>query len=67
MKCIYLYTGLPSNNEIVKTTQNSKIWRFEAWFLASAYNWVFWWFSKRLRSEISQFCPTRKPECKKTE
>ena len=62
---IYLYTGLPSNNETVKTTQSSKIWRFEAWCLASTYNGVFWWFSKRLSSEISQFCPTRNPNARK--
>jgi len=41
---------------------------FEAWFFTSAFKWVFWWFTKRLSTEISQFWelwPARNFEFKK--
>ena len=37
----FLNTGLTTKGETEKTTQNSKIWRFEAWFLVCAFDWVF--------------------------
>jgi len=57
-------TGLPTKDNNVNTKTKS-IWQFEAWFLVSAFKWVFWGFNKWLSNEIRKFLPTRKPECKK--
>ena len=51
-KFILLDTGLPTKNETVKTTQTLKTWHFKAWFLDSAFNRVFWLFTKLLSTEI---------------
>ena len=39
-------SGGLTKDENVKTTQNYKTWRFKAWFLVYALNWVYWWFTK---------------------
>ena len=59
--------GLFTKDETVKMTQNSK--RMTIWSLisGSAFNWVFWWFTKCLSTEITKFWSTRNPECKKTD
>ena len=58
------HTGLPTMDEIVKTTQNYDDLKLDGfvWFA-----WVFVWFTLWLSTEIRQFWPVRKPECKKTE
>ena len=63
-----LTTGLPTKNETVWTAQNTKNVTIWSYFLfVSAFNWAFYWLSKWLSTEISQFRPTRNPECKKTD
>ena len=34
--------------------------------MVSAFNWIFWLFTKLLSTEISQFSPTRNAKCKET-
>ena len=34
----------PTKDKNLKATQNSKTWRFDAWFLVSAFKWVFCWY-----------------------
>ena len=44
----------PQKMRLSRRPKTPKIWRFEAWFLVSA----FWWFTKWLSTEISQIWPT---------
>ena len=44
-----------------------KIWLFEAWYFGFCIKLRIWWFAKWFSTEISLFCPTRNPECKKTD
>ena len=42
-------------------------WQFEAWFLVSAFNRVYWKLTKLLSTAIGQFWDTRNSEWKRTD
>ena len=64
IKCL-LYTGLPTKDQTVKTTQNSKnmtIWSSNFGFCIQLSILIMYLM---IKPKISQFWPTKNPKCKK--
>ena len=64
IKCL-LYTGLPTKDQTVKTTQNSKnmtSWSSNFGFCIQLSILIVYLM---IKPKISQFWPTKNPECKK--
>ena len=49
----FFYMGYPQWMRLKRRPKILNIWRFKVWFLVSAFNWVFCWFSKLKKT--SQF------------
>ena len=47
--------GYPRRMILQRRPKTQKIRWFETWLLASAFNWVFWWFTEWLSTEFASF------------